>query len=138
MIGRVVAVCTRAINWDEAPSEVISQAAPTVWIKPPKLEARLAIQIERKMPDPHGEAGGAEAGEGAERSGVSVAPTTLEEARESGLQAVGERRLIVRRDLGAGARHGHCAEQTVVRVQHRNRERVGMRRGFTPADEIAL
>jgi hypothetical protein len=29
--------------------DVISQAAPTAWISPPKLEARLAIQIVRKM-----------------------------------------------------------------------------------------
>ncbi|MFC1458637.1 hypothetical protein ACETIH_18410 [Microvirga arabica] len=29
--------------------DVISQAAPTYWISPPKLEARLAIHTAKKM-----------------------------------------------------------------------------------------
>ncbi|MCY1236724.1 hypothetical protein D9M72_493960 [compost metagenome] len=33
----------------EGEIEVISQAAPTDWMRPPKLDARLAIQIVRKM-----------------------------------------------------------------------------------------
>jgi hypothetical protein len=49
MIGSVVEACTRAMRSAEAPMEVISQAAPTDWINPPKLEARLAIQTARKM-----------------------------------------------------------------------------------------
>jgi hypothetical protein len=35
--------------------EVISQAAPTDWISPPRLEARLAIQTARKMRCPKGD-----------------------------------------------------------------------------------
>jgi hypothetical protein len=49
MIGSVVEACTRAMRSADAPIEVISQAAPTDWINPPKLEARLAIQTARKM-----------------------------------------------------------------------------------------
>jgi hypothetical protein len=49
MIGSVVEACTRAMRSADAPMEVISQAAPTDWINPPKFEARLAIQIARKM-----------------------------------------------------------------------------------------
>jgi hypothetical protein len=33
----------------ESESEVISQAAPTIWTRPPKFEARLAIQTARKI-----------------------------------------------------------------------------------------
>jgi hypothetical protein len=49
MIGSVVEACTRAMRSAEAPIEVISQAAPTDWISPPKLEARLATQTARKI-----------------------------------------------------------------------------------------
>ncbi|GFZ87504.1 hypothetical protein GCM10019071_16160 [Sphingobium fuliginis] len=49
MIGRVVAAGTSAIIWGEAESEVIIHCAPTDWISPPKLEARLAHQIARKI-----------------------------------------------------------------------------------------
>jgi hypothetical protein len=49
MIGSVVEACTRAMRSADAPIDVISQAAPTDWINPPKLEARLAIQTAKKM-----------------------------------------------------------------------------------------
>jgi hypothetical protein len=49
MIGSVVEACTRAMKSADAPIEVISQAAPTDWISPPKLEAKLASQTARKM-----------------------------------------------------------------------------------------
>jgi hypothetical protein len=49
MTGKVVAAGTSAISKGEAESEVIIHAAATDWINPPKLEARLAIQMARKM-----------------------------------------------------------------------------------------
>ena len=49
MIGSVVEACTRATRSADAPMEVISHAAPTDWISPPKLEARLASHTARKM-----------------------------------------------------------------------------------------
>ena len=49
MIGSVVEACTRAMRSADAPIDVISQAAPTDWISPPKLEARLATQTTRKI-----------------------------------------------------------------------------------------
>ncbi|EQB31429.1 hypothetical protein M529_14875 [Sphingobium ummariense RL-3] len=64
MIGRVVAAGTSAISTGEAPSDVIIQAAPTDWISPPKLDARLASQIARKI--------GMEKGDGAVGESVPV------------------------------------------------------------------
>ena len=49
MIGSEVEACTSATMSTESEIEVISQAAPTPWISTPKLEARLAIQIERNV-----------------------------------------------------------------------------------------
>ncbi|MDR7155344.1 hypothetical protein J2W40_002171 [Sphingobium xenophagum] len=49
MIGSVVAAGTNAISIGEADSEIIIHAAPTDWISPPKFDARLAIQIARKV-----------------------------------------------------------------------------------------
>src|SRR3954467_15541016 len=49
MIGSVVDACTSAIWPGVPPMEVISHAAPTDWIRPPKFDARLAIQISRKI-----------------------------------------------------------------------------------------
>ena len=57
MIGSVVDAGTSATSTGEADSEVIIQAAPTDWISPPKLDARLAIQIARKMGMAKGEEG---------------------------------------------------------------------------------
>ncbi|BBF71112.1 hypothetical protein SBA_ch1_33120 [Sphingomonas bisphenolicum] len=57
MIGKVVAAGTSAISCGEADSEVIIQAAPTDWIRPPKFDARLAVQIARKMGMESGEGG---------------------------------------------------------------------------------
>ena len=57
MIGSVVDAGTSATSTGEADSEVIIQAAPTDWISPPKLDARLAIQIARKMGMAKGEDG---------------------------------------------------------------------------------
>src|SRR6478609_5209132 len=48
MIGRVVEAWTRATSSAEAAIEVISQEAPTDWIRPPKFEIRLASQTARK------------------------------------------------------------------------------------------
>src|SRR5690606_15940751 len=49
IIGRAVDACTSAtISADEAMS-VIIHAAPTVWISDPKFDARLAIQMARKV-----------------------------------------------------------------------------------------
>ncbi|MNU62484.1 hypothetical protein D3C71_517120 [compost metagenome] len=46
MIGRVIEAWTRATIWAEAMEDII-QAAPTDWIRPPKLVARLVIQTAR-------------------------------------------------------------------------------------------
>ena len=48
MIGSVVEACTSATMSAEVAIAVISQAAPTAWIRPPKFEARLANQMLRK------------------------------------------------------------------------------------------
>ncbi|MNX53735.1 hypothetical protein D3C86_844370 [compost metagenome] len=47
MIGRVIEAWTRATIWAEAMEDII-QAAPTDWIRPPKLVTRLVIQTARK------------------------------------------------------------------------------------------
>jgi hypothetical protein len=49
MIGREFDACTSETSCGEADSDVIIHAAPTVWIKPPKLDPMLASQMERKM-----------------------------------------------------------------------------------------
>ena len=49
MIGSEVEACTSATMSAEPVIEVISQAAPTDWIRPPRLDARLAIQTARKI-----------------------------------------------------------------------------------------
>ncbi len=48
MTGNAVDACTSATISAELEMRVIIHAAPTVWISEPKLEARLAIQTERK------------------------------------------------------------------------------------------
>src|SRR5690606_18786487 len=58
-IGRLIDAWTRAIIWGDAPMLAIVHDAPTDWISPPKLEARLANQIARKSGMRKGE-GGAE------------------------------------------------------------------------------
>ena len=64
MIGSVVAAGTSAISIGDADSEIIIQAAPTDWISPPKLDARLAIQMARKVGTEKGDgAGGDSAGD---------------------------------------------------------------------------
>ncbi len=49
MIGSVVEACTSATMLAELVIEVISQAAPTACTRPPKFDARLAIQIARNV-----------------------------------------------------------------------------------------
>jgi hypothetical protein len=49
MIGSEVDACTSATMFTDCEIDVISQAAPTAWISPPKLEARLAIQMVRNV-----------------------------------------------------------------------------------------
>ena len=48
MIGTVFEACTSATSWCDLVRSVISQAAPTVCIVVPMLEARLAVQMARK------------------------------------------------------------------------------------------
>src|SRR3546814_8003857 len=48
MIGSVTDAWTSATS-SALPIEVIIHEAPTDWIRPPELEARLAIQTERKI-----------------------------------------------------------------------------------------
>jgi hypothetical protein len=48
MTGSEIDACTSATMSAEAAMEVISQAAPTAWIIPPRLEARLAAHTSRK------------------------------------------------------------------------------------------
>ncbi len=47
MIGSIKAVCTSATLSAEAAICVIAQAAPTPWIRRPRLESRLASQMRR-------------------------------------------------------------------------------------------
>jgi hypothetical protein len=49
MTGAVSAVCTSATLSAEDVICVIAQAAPTPWIRIPRLESRLASQIRRKV-----------------------------------------------------------------------------------------
>jgi cysteine synthase A len=49
MIGSVVEACTSATMFAEVVRFVIIQAAPTACTSPPKFEARLAVQIARKI-----------------------------------------------------------------------------------------
>ena len=49
MMGSVVDACTSATMLAESEIDVISQPAPTPWIRPPRLEAMLASQIDRKV-----------------------------------------------------------------------------------------
>ena len=49
MIGSEVEACTSATIFTESVIDVIIQAAPTAWINPPKLEARLATQMTRNV-----------------------------------------------------------------------------------------
>ncbi|GAB1582750.1 hypothetical protein PPNSA23_26930 [Phyllobacterium phragmitis] len=49
MMGKAVEACTSATIFTELEMDVIIQAAPTDWISPPKLDARLAIQMVRNM-----------------------------------------------------------------------------------------
>jgi hypothetical protein len=50
MIGRVFEVCTSATRSADPASAVMSHAAPTDWMSPPKLEDRLASHTARKIP----------------------------------------------------------------------------------------
>src|SRR5215218_2501006 len=74
MIGSVVEACTRAMRSADAPMDVISQAAPTDWISPPKLEARLAIQTARKIGCRKGDK------EDTRRSNAAVSFTNMEDS----------------------------------------------------------
>ena len=47
MIGSISAVCTSATMSADDVICVIAQAAPTPWIRRPRLESRLASQIRR-------------------------------------------------------------------------------------------
>src|SRR5579859_4103178 len=49
MIGAEVDACTNATMSAVGAMEVISHEAPTAWIRPPKFEIRLALQIIAKM-----------------------------------------------------------------------------------------
>ena len=74
MIGSVVEACTSATMSSEAEIAVIIQAAPTDWIRPPKLETRLAIQIARNV-------GSAKGASGVPVSGSGTSFMALEERR---------------------------------------------------------
>ena len=50
MIGKAVDAWTSATISEDVVIDVISHAAPTLCIRPPKFEARLAVQTARKMP----------------------------------------------------------------------------------------
>ena len=55
MIGRTVDTWTRATMSAVGASYVISHVAPTIWIRLPKFDTRLAIHIARKMRDRKGD-----------------------------------------------------------------------------------
>src|SRR3546814_6426646 len=47
-MGSVVAACTNATISSDVEMVVIIQPAPTVWTRPPKLDARVAVHKARK------------------------------------------------------------------------------------------
>ena len=49
MIGKAVEAWTRATMSAEGAIDVISQEAPTAWMRVPKFEIRLAVQIIAKI-----------------------------------------------------------------------------------------
>jgi hypothetical protein len=49
MMGKVVEAWTRATMSAEGAIDVIIHEAPTAWMRLPKLEIRLALQIIAKM-----------------------------------------------------------------------------------------
>src|SRR5690349_1643846 len=49
MTGSVVEACTRATRSADPVIDVISQAAPTDWMRLPRLDARLASHTARKI-----------------------------------------------------------------------------------------
>jgi hypothetical protein len=49
MMGKVVEAWTRATMSAEGAIDVIIQEAPTAWMRLPKFETRLALQIIAKM-----------------------------------------------------------------------------------------
>jgi hypothetical protein len=49
MMGKVVEAWTRATMSAEGAIDVIIHEAPTAWIRVPKFEIRLALQIIAKM-----------------------------------------------------------------------------------------
>src|SRR5690606_7869910 len=53
-MGRAVEVCTSATMSGDGAIDVISHDAPTAWIRLPKFDTRLAIQIARKIRDRNG------------------------------------------------------------------------------------
>ena len=55
MIGSTVDTWTRATMSAEGASDVINHVAPTVWIRLPKFDRRLAIHRARKMRERNGE-----------------------------------------------------------------------------------
>ena len=50
MMGRVVEAWTRETRSAEPARDVISQAAPTDWMSPPKFEAKFDSHTARKIP----------------------------------------------------------------------------------------
>ncbi len=48
-MGKVVEACTSATMSGEGAIDVISHEAPTVWMRLPKFETRLAVQISENM-----------------------------------------------------------------------------------------
>ncbi len=84
MTGSVFEACTSAIRSGEPEMVVISQAAATAWISPPKLEASVANQTARKIGWANGTNG--EAGAGASsREGSSSSAGCV--SRSPGMRA---------------------------------------------------
>jgi hypothetical protein len=54
MMGKVVEACTRATMSAEGAIDVIIQEAPTAWMRLPKFEIRLALQIIAKIRESNG------------------------------------------------------------------------------------
>ena len=73
MTGSVVEACTSATMSGESAIEVIIQEAPTIWTRPPKLEARLANHTARKIGWRSGTKGELRSGPGATPSEASSA-----------------------------------------------------------------
>src|SRR5690606_10298709 len=116
MIGRVIDACTRATICAEA-MEVIIHAAPTDWIRPPKLVTRLVIHTARKIgcrsgARAEGRSGGTDGGPEAAASAVELMRGGSSHGRHGGGRYAAD-----------GNRRRSCGQSTRLRRGKQGRKR---------------